>query len=282
MTESRGATDARYTNELSTGAMPAGELPAATADLAQAERDLAEHGVCFVTGVLTDAQLERARGALYRAAEDDAARGTRQTGFGLDYGAGNQRVWNVLSRDPVFIDLVEHPKALQLVRATIGWPALLGNLSANIAGPGCEGGVLHADQIFVPEPWPADPQGVNVAWCLDDFTAENGATRMVPGSHRRNRPPQPDDADESIPLVAPAGTMVVFESRVWHRTGPNRSTDQYRAGLFGWYSRPIYRTQENWFLSLNPCVLEGASDTLLTLLAYKTEGFGLVNGHSPR
>ena len=257
-------------------------LPAITSDMAQAERDIREHGVCFVSGVLSDDELGQARSALYRAAADDARRGTQQTGFGLDYGAGNQRVWNVLSRDPVFIDLVEHPKALALVRAIIGWPALLGNLSANIAGPGGEGGVLHADQIFVPEPWPAEPQGINVAWCLDDFTDDNGATRMVPGSHRLNRPPRPEDGDASVPLVAPAGTMVVFESRIWHRTGANRTAASQRAGLFGWYSRPIYRTQENWFLSLNPCVLEGASDTLLTLLAYRSEGFGLVNGHSPR
>lgn len=50
----------------------------------------------------------------------------------------------------------------------------------------------------------------------------------------------------------------------------------------GWYTRPIYRAQENWFLSLNPRILEGASDELLTLLGYKTDGLGKVNGRSPR
>lgn len=76
--------------------------------------------------------------------------------------------------------------------------------------------------------------------------------------------------------------MVVFDSRVWHRTGENTTPDISRAGVFGWYTRPIYRTQENWFLSLSPRVLEGASDDLLTLLAYRSEGSGLVNGRSPR
>jgi len=258
-------------------------LPAITADLDQAERDLREHGICFVSGVLSDEQLADAHQALYRAARHDAERGARQSGFALDYGEGNHRVWNVLSRDPVFVDLVQHPAALRLVRATIGWPALLGNLSANIATPGAEGGLLHADQIFVTEPWPPhEPQGVNVAWCLDEFTADNGATRFVPESHRLNRSPQREDGDASVAAVAPAGTMIVFESRLWHRTGANRTPNHSRAGLFAWYSRTIYRTQENWFLSLSPWVLEGASDELLTLLAYKTQGFGLVNGHSPR
>jgi ectoine hydroxylase-related dioxygenase (phytanoyl-CoA dioxygenase family) len=258
-------------------------LPAATDDLDQAEADLALHGICLVTGVLSPQTLADARDALYRAAAQDTRRGARQHGFGLDHGDGNHRVWNVLSRDPVFVELAEHPAALRLVRATIGWPALLGNLSANITLPGAEGGLLHADQVFVPEPWPPHaPQGCNVAWCLDDFTADNGATRFVPGSHRQNRTPRPDDGDASVPAIAPAGTMIAFESRLWHRTGPNTCADGTRAGLFAWYSKPIYRTQENWFLSLSPWVLDGASDELLTLLAYRSAGFGLVNGRSPR
>src|SRR5262245_61989918 len=162
-------------------------LPQPTRDLDRAERDLRDYGLCLVTDVLTKPQLERARTALYEAAADDLAQGREQPHFGLDYGDGNQRVWNVLSRDPVFAELVEHPVALRFVRAVVGWPALLGNLSANIVGPGAAASMLHADQIFVPEPWPAEPQGVNVAWCLDAFTARNGATQAVPRSHFEHR-----------------------------------------------------------------------------------------------
>jgi ectoine hydroxylase-related dioxygenase (phytanoyl-CoA dioxygenase family) len=158
---------------------------------------------------------------------------------------------------------------------------LLGNLSANITGPGGGEMVLHADQIFVPEPWSAEPQGANAAWCIDDFTAENGATCFVPGSHLLNRAPRADDDREAVPMEAPAGSLVVFESRVWHRTGHNRTADQRRAGIFGWYTRPIYRTQENWFLSLDPSVRQFGSDEMLVLLGYKTVGLGLVNGASP-
>ena len=257
-------------------------LPAATTDIDQAESDLREHGICLVTNALPPGQLTDARTALYRAARQDSERGQQRAGFALDNGVGNHRVWNVLSRDPVFVNLVEHPAALRLVKVTIGWPALLGNLSANIALPGSETGMVHADQIFVPEPWPQRPQGINVSWLLDDFTTSNGATEVVPMSHLQNRSPRPDENLQTVPIIAPAGTMVAFDSRVWHRTGSNRTTEHSRAALFAWYSRPIYRTQENWFLSLSPWVLEGASDDLLTLLAWKSEGFGLVNGHSPR
>jgi ectoine hydroxylase-related dioxygenase (phytanoyl-CoA dioxygenase family) len=143
--------------------------------------------------------------------------------------------------------------------------------------------VLHADQIFVPEPWPTRPQGINVAWCIDDFTAENGATQVAVGSHRWNRAPTLDDVDVAMTTVeAPAGSAFAFESRIWHRTGANTSRDRMRAAVFPFYTTPIYRTQENWFLSLSPGVVGAASERLLTLLAYKSQGFGLVYGRSPR
>ena len=256
-------------------------LPAPTNDLDRAEHDLRTEGICAVTGVLDDVALQRVRTEFFAAAADDRVRGSEVRGFGLDPDDSNQRVWNVLSRSPVFIDLVEHPVALRLLRSVLGWPMLLGNISGNITGPGGEAGHLHADQIFVPQPWPDNPQGANAAWCVDEFTAANGATRFVPGSHLLNRLPLDSDHRESVPLEAPAGSLVVFDSRLWHRTGANSTSNDRRAAIFGWYTRPIYRTQENWFLSLNPSVRQFASDDLLVLLGYRTSGLGLVNGASP-
>ena len=257
--------------------------PSPTRDTAQGMKNIAEYGLTIVPGVLVGDQLQRARDALYGAAESDRARGREQK-FGLDYAHDdtNQRVWNVLSRDPVFEDLAFHALAVDYVKAVLGWPALLGTISANITGPGGGEMVLHADQIFVPEPWPAEPQGFNCAWCLDDFTDEIGATRIVPGSHKFHKPPTEADQDTpTVALEAPAGSMIAFESRLWHKTGNNRTKDRRRAGAFAWYTKTIYRTQENWFLSLDPSVRRFASDDMLTLLAFKSEGFGLVYGASP-
>lgn len=258
-------------------------LPEPSRDLAQGLRNIAEHGLTIVPDVLTGDVLKASRDALYRAAASDRARGREQK-FSLDYGDddSNQRVWNVLSRDPLFEDMAFHPIAIEYVRAVLGWPALLGNLSANVTGPGGGEMVLHADQIFVPEPWSVDPQGLNVAWCLDEFTEANGGTRFVPGSHKLNRAPLAEEAGvATAAIVAPAGSIAIFESRVWHKTGHNSTPDQTRAGVFAWYTKPIYRQQENWFLSLRPEVRQFASDDALTLLGYKTEGLGLVNGKSP-
>jgi ectoine hydroxylase-related dioxygenase (phytanoyl-CoA dioxygenase family) len=257
-------------------------LPPIVDDLDEARDHIREHGLALLAGQLSSSQLEQARAATYAAAEDDRIQGRQTDRFGLDYGEGNVRVWNILDRHPVFRELVQLPVVLELLRDVIGWPALLGNISANIALPGGEGGMLHADQIFVPRPWPPAPQGMNFAWLLDDYTADNGATEVVPGSHLAGDDVDPSALEASAePVIAPAGTLMVFESRVWHRTGSNRSAHS-RAALFGWYSRPIYRTQENWFLSLDDRVVEDASDDLLVLLGYKTQGFGLVYGRSPR
>ena len=252
-------------------------------DLEAAQRDLAEVGIAVVTGALDADTLSTARAALYDAAARDRAEG-REVRFGLDYQTDttNQRVWNLPNRHPVFCAIAEHPVALSLVRTTIGWPALLSNISANITGPGGGEMVLHADQLYMPQPW-SGVQGVNVLTCLDDFTEENGGTRVVPGSHELNRTPSGDDnAVDTIAIEAPAGSMVAVDGRIWHKTGNNRTAGARRAGVFAWYTIPIYRAQENWFLALDEHVVEHASDDLLVLLGYKAMGLGLVNGASPR
>ena len=257
------------------------DLPPLTRDVDQALRDVGEYGVARIEGVLAGPALVRVRDALYRAAASDQERGWNNR-FIADNPEDktNQRVWNLLSRDPVFSDLAEHATALSFIRALLGWPALLSNISANITGPGGGEMMLHADQGFAPQPW-GGIQGVNIAWAIDDFTDENGATRIVPGSHRRNRTPTVEDDKHTVPLEAPAGSVIVMEGRVWHRTGFNRTEDRRRAGIFAFYTLPIYMPQENWFLSLNPGIRHYASDTMLQLLGFKAARFGRFYGTSP-
>jgi len=260
-------------------------MPAPTRDLAQGLDDIREYGLAIIPDVLTGDELKRARDALYRVAQSDRSRGRELEDFALDYGQKdlNQRIWNLLSRDPIFEDMVEHSIALEYLRNVLGWPALLGNFSANITCPGSREMMLHPDQLFLPEPWPTQgPQGMNVAWAIDDFTASNGGTRCVPGSHKLNRAPVGEEfQSQTVTMEAPAGSIVVFESRLWHKTGANTTASETRAAAFAWYTKTYVRQQENWFLSLRPEVKQFATDNMLTLLGYKTKGFGMVNGVSP-
>lgn len=122
-------------------------LPKPTTSLDQAESDLKTHGICLLANALSPAKVAELRGLLMRSIEQDAKKPPQNARFALDNGDLNRRVWNCLSVDQAFVDLVEDPRALRLVKNTIGWPALLGNISANVALPGAEAGVLHADQV---------------------------------------------------------------------------------------------------------------------------------------
>jgi hypothetical protein len=245
-----------------------------------AREALARDGFCVIEGVLPSAELDRYHDALHRLARFD--READWAGrYAFDQAANaNQRIWNLISRDPLFCRLVEHPLALAFLQETIGWPALLSGSSANVVNRHGAEEVLHADQSYMPEPWAA-PHGINIAWCLDPFTAENGATGVVPGSHLLNRAHSAGEAlPELVPVVAGGGAMVVIDGRCWHQTGLNR-TDAPRAGVFNWYTLPIYLPQENWFLSLNPAIRQFGSETLLTLLGFKPQIVGRVNGLEP-
>jgi ectoine hydroxylase-related dioxygenase (phytanoyl-CoA dioxygenase family) len=251
--------------------------PPPTRDLSQAEQDLKAHGLAVMEGVLEDDVLRSVRETLYRVAEQDRVRGRVEEAVRTD--TGSQRVWNLVSRDPAFCDLAEHPAALHLVKATLGWPVLMSNISANITGPGTGEMLLHADQGACPGPW-SGPHMINIAWCLDDFTEANGATRVVLGSHLENRQARPEDAEApTAPLEARAGSMIAIDGRLWHKTGTNVTKGERRAGVFAVYTLPIYLPQENWFLSLDPAVRQFGSDTLLRLLGFKSDYFyGRVNG----
>jgi len=252
-------------------------LPTPTRDLVAADRDLEQSGACIVEGVLQGQQLLALHEALYRAAANDKKYGLyREYQYGEDDHV-NQRVWNLPSHDVIFCELVEHPIALRFIRSLISWPALLSSISANITGGGGKSMVLHADQGFMPEPWSA-PYGLNVAWCIDDFTIINGATHFVPGSHRMNRMPKASETfPPMVPLVAPAGSVIVMDGRTWHTNGISTGTTR-RAGIFSFYTLPIYLPQENWCLSLNPAIRQFGSETLMTLFGFRPQLLGRING----
>jgi ectoine hydroxylase-related dioxygenase (phytanoyl-CoA dioxygenase family) len=250
-------------------------------NLDQARARLKEDGYCLVEGALDSATAETFRAALYRVADFE-----KQSGWSQSYTYGNdanvnQRIWNLISRDPIFCRLVEHELALDFVTSVLGWPAFLSSTSANIVASDGDNTAIHCDQCYMPEPW-AVPHGINVAWCLDDFTAANGATMIAPRSHLLNRAHRPDEKmPEFIPVEAKAGTMLVLDGRVWHTTGRN-TTGRPRAGIFNWYTLPIYMPQENWFLSLNPAIRQFGSEKLQTLLGFRPGILGRVNGLEPR
>jgi hypothetical protein len=255
-----------------------------TSSIDRAQRDLAEHGVAVLTNALPPGENSAVRKRLLSAAEHSENRGIPTRGYGLDPDENNRRVLLLFNLDPIFLDLIVRPVAIQFVAAALEGRFSISNFSANILGPGAGSMNLHADQMEVNEPWPAKPIGINVGWLLDDFTDEVGATRYVPGSHRMNKNPEPGKPYETVAVEAPAGSILVMDSRLWHQGGVNRTLDRHRAAAFGYYVRPWIRTQVNWTSALDATVAATLDESLLELLGYnrgltkiKTDSFSLAS-----
>ncbi len=223
---------------------------------AGARQQLHEQGHCVVPDVLDPQAVAQARTRLLQAAEESRRRGVDTFMPTLDPNAANIRVFFLLELDALFRQLIRHPVALQLVGELLGDDFLISNFTANIARPGSGSMALHSDQaLVVPEPW-LQPWSMNVIWCLDDVHADNGATRFVPGSHRwQSESDVPADVRDRLqPFEAPAGAVIAMDGRVWHTSGENRTHDQERALLFGYYSADFLRPQVNWNAALSPQV----------------------------
>jgi ectoine hydroxylase-related dioxygenase (phytanoyl-CoA dioxygenase family) len=248
-----------------------------TSSIAAMRQRLDDDGYCLIADALDAEGLDSVRCALDRVTgEDDAA------GAALRYGpdGANQRVWALLNRGEEFVGLATHPLGLAIVRDLFGPDILLSNLSANVTGPGGdrEIGRLHTDQGFLVDPWPYQ-LATNVAFFLDDFTEENGATLVVPGTHKTLDVPDHGLAPSApVRLTGRAGTMAVWDGRLHHATGLNRTADQRRRGIFATYCRPFMRTQENWTRSLDPRLLD-AYPALAALTGFEEwQTLGGVNG----
>src|SRR5260221_2255364 len=171
-------------------------LPDRTTDLAQAKADLATHGFCLMDGALTRERTARVRDRIMQLAAKEVADGTD---YVYENGA-NQRVWSLLRKDAMFIELACDPTVIDLMDHLLGFNFLLSNINVNIAGPGGQPMFLHADQSFVPTPWPPFPLVANAMWMLDEFTPDNSATRITPASHVRGEGPDPFHPPQTVPV----------------------------------------------------------------------------------
>ena len=235
-----------------------------TTDYATAERDLREHGYCLLERLLSDQKLRELRSRLSEVVEQE-----RREGSAYIYDKDSQRVFSLHNKGEVFLEVIEHPVVLRLMESILGYNFLLSSSHANIAGPGGDPMDLHADQTFVPPPWPSYALVANSMWMIDEFTPENGATRLVPNSHLLGRQPSyaaGEGDTPAIPVCARAGSVMVFDGRLWHQTGPNTTKDEYRRGILNYYCRGFIRQQQNFFVDLRPEILETARPTLKRLL----------------
>ena len=232
---------------------------------------MAQEGYAVVPGVLTGMEIERLIAALDNCADAECRDNTAW------FSHGNQRVFNLVNKGAEFLSLIDHPIAIAMVERVIGSHALLSSLTANLAMPGNSPQPLHADQGHLPEPW-LRAEAVNLVWVLDEFTARNGATRAVPGSHVVGVAPRISDVP-TVPLEATSGSVICLDGRVWHGAGRSQESNTIRRALFGYYCRPYLRPQENFARSLDSAIRFSLTPERRGLLGFDIWlGLGSVNG----
>jgi ectoine hydroxylase-related dioxygenase (phytanoyl-CoA dioxygenase family) len=236
---------------------------------------LDEHGCAVVERCIDDAKVA--------ALKDELAPHREATPLGRNdfEGFDTRRIYALFAKTRGFDELATHPLLLGVLDEVLQHYQLSGPVGIDI-GPGESAQGLHRDDVVYPVPWPHQQLVLNTMWALDDFTTENGATLIVPGSHRSAPTERPDDS-EAIPATMPAGSVMFYVGTVWHGGGANRTSER-RLGVILEYAAAWLRAQENHVTAVPVDVVRTLSPRLQELLGYNIfpPFLGYVDGRHPR
>jgi ectoine hydroxylase-related dioxygenase (phytanoyl-CoA dioxygenase family) len=236
---------------------------------------LESDGYCAVEGLLPPDEVAAARASL---ADVLAATPEGRNDF---EGFKTQRVYALFAKTRAFDGPATDPLLLGVLDRVLHHYQLSAPTGIQI-GPGEKAQLLHRDDQIYPLPPDYPDVVLNTMWALDDFTEANGATRLVPGSHRwTDRQPGPDD--EVVQAVMPAGTVLFYVGKIWHGGGAN-TTDRPRLGVILEYAAAWLRAQENHLLAVPREVVAELPERLQELLGYNIYPpfVGYVDGRHPR
>lgn len=253
------------------------DLPSPTADLQQGFDDLNSHGCCILLDALNATAVDELRQRLDQQHAAEQALGA----LCPDRGNSNKQVLpNMVNKGAYFLDLIENATTEAIANYLLGKHWLLSSLTAHLfIGPTTKTELIHRDQGQIPASIEF-PALCNLFYLLDDFTPQRGSTVVFPGSHRwplkyRVHPPKPELGQQ---INAPAGSLFVFDGRLWHGTGANLEGHARRA-ISVFCCSPWVRQQENACVSTARDVFEQASPILRARLGLRTYGtLGNING----
>ena len=191
-------------------------------------------------------------------------------------GAHTVRIYNLLVHGELYERVPVHEHVLPVVEGVLDRGCLISSLSSISIDPGETAQPIHADDQLIPLGKPHAPIVCNTMWALTEFTEDNGATRVVPGSHLAKESPHYGTEYDSVAACMPAGSVLVWHGSLWHGGGANRS-DSRRVGLAMNYCAGFIRQQENQQLGIPLEKIKGFSPRLRELVGFATYN-GLI-GH---
>ena len=233
----------------------------------QQRRQLDEQGFVLLENVMGAGLLSDLRTRIRQLFEEEGDRAGHE--FKTEEHA--RRLANLVDKGDVFRRAIVLADVLECVRHVLGPRIKLSSLNARSTDPRTEiGQPLHVDMSALP-----DEQGYwvcNTVWMLDDFTPDNGPTRMVPGSHRWGTRPQDVLEDPLGPypgeqyLLGRAGSVAVMNAHLWH-AGTANHTDTPRLAMHAFYCRRDKPQQQYQKRLLRPEVQAALTPELRELLA---------------
>jgi ectoine hydroxylase-related dioxygenase (phytanoyl-CoA dioxygenase family) len=196
-------------------------------------------------------------------------------------GFHTQRVYALFAKTRAFDDVAVHPTLMAVLDRVLGHYQFSAPVAIHI-GPDESAQVLHRDEDVYPIPRPHAEVVFNTMWALCDFTEANGATRVVPGSHRWPPDRRPAE-DEAEPAAMPAGSVLFYRGSLWHGGGANR-TAVPRLGVVIEFAASWLRSQETQILAVPPETVAELPERLQELLGYNIfpPFLGYVDGRHPR
>ena len=170
-------------------------------------------------------------------------------------------------------EVIAHPRVMEVADAVLRPHCdsyRIGSCTAIEICPGEEVQVLHRDDDFYPIRFPDVEFQISAMWALDDFTLENGATRVVPGSNSMQEVSSVEEAD-IVQAVMPKGSVLYYLGSTIHGGGANRS-QLPRSGLITTYSLGWLRQEENQYLSVPREVADSYPEHVRRLMGYQAHG----------
>lgn len=182
-------------------------------------------------------------------------------------GVKTRRAYSVMAKTRAVDQLVDHPRVLALLDRLLDPNYLLSQLQVIDIGAGESAQIEHFDDAMYPIPRPRPALSAATVWAIDEFTPDNGATVVLPGSHHWDSQRRPATSDKRRPAVMPAGSCVFFLDTLWHGGGAN-TTDRNRLAVTAQYCQPWLRSQEAFALSTPQDIVRQLSPDLQRMLGY--------------
>ena len=248
----------------------------ADATIEQVSDALGESGYAIVEHLLTPEEAKAKRAELTRILDETPVGRNDFEGF------KTRRIYALFAKTRVFDGPATHPLVLGVLDRVLGASYQLSAPVGIEISPGETAQVLHTDDGIYPIAKPHQEIVLNTMWALDDFTDENGATHVVPGSHAWVDK-RPDESSTVVRATMPAGSVMFFTGSVFHGGGANNS-DRPRLGTILEYVSGWLRPQENHVIAVPRALVRTLEPRLQELLGYNIHPpfVGNVDGRHPR